>query len=248
MATAIPPDLVQAISSASIKYGVPPDLLVGIWRKESNSSYPNNYANGLGYGGLFGTQVVPAFGPASEVRAVPTPSVQQQADTAASILRTGLLRSAGATGPALSYYNSGKLSGGYTSVPGQTTGPQLSQQQLNTLFTANTSALSVGGAALDVVKRTVEALIAGPGGNPAIDVSGSAASAAGKAVSAVGGGIGGLLGLPNWFTDPTGWLLRGAQIVAGGVLVLVGLYLLAKQIGLAPDAPGPVRAAAALAE
>lgn len=45
-------------------------------------------------------------------------------------------------------------------------------------------------------------------------------------------------------TDPNFWL-RALQITAGGVMILVGLYLLAKQVGLAPDVPRPVRAAAA---
>jgi len=49
-------------------------------------------------------------------------------------------------------------------------------------------------------------------------------------------------------TDPS-YILRALEIIAGGVLVIVGLYLLARQVGLAPDvtavAPAPVRAAAA---
>lgn len=42
-------------------------------------------------------------------------------------------------------------------------------------------------------------------------------------------------------------ILRGLQIVAGAVLVLAGLYLLAKQIGLASEAeaaPAPLKSAA----
>ena len=44
-------------------------------------------------------------------------------------------------------------------------------------------------------------------------------------------------------TDPA-FLLRALEVMGGGILILLGLYLLAKQIGLAPDAPAIASAAA----
>jgi hypothetical protein len=45
-------------------------------------------------------------------------------------------------------------------------------------------------------------------------------------------------------TDPH-YILRGLQILAGGVLVLVGVVLLARQVALAADLPDPLKAAGA---
>lgn len=104
--TPVPPALLHSILVAAKKYNVPPDLLAGIWRRESGSTYPNPAVNSSGYGGLFGT--TNAYG-----------STQSQANLSASILANGLKASKGNLSQALSYYNSGKLSGGYTSVPGQ---------------------------------------------------------------------------------------------------------------------------------
>lgn len=44
-------------------------------------------------------------------------------------------------------------------------------------------------------------------------------------------------------TDPN-FLLRTGEVIAGAVLILIGGVLLARQIGLAPTAPGPIQAAA----
>lgn len=105
MSLAQPPaPLATAIQNASRKYGVPPDILTGIWRVESGSSYPNPFVNSEGYGGLFGTTNWNA-------------STQQQANLSASIL-AGLLRSNnGNVSAALSQYSGG----GYSAVPGQVT-------------------------------------------------------------------------------------------------------------------------------
>lgn len=128
--TAPPPALQAAITSASNKYGVPPDLLVGIWREESGSTYPNPAVNSSGYGGLFGTKNWNA-------------STQDQANQAASILATGLSKYGGSVSAALSYYNSGKPTGGYTSVPGETTFGNVTPNQkwLTPAFNAQTSPL-----------------------------------------------------------------------------------------------------------
>ena len=44
-------------------------------------------------------------------------------------------------------------------------------------------------------------------------------------------------------TDPS-YLLRGLQVIAGGVLVLVGVALLVRQVALAADLPDPIAGAA----
>ena len=44
-------------------------------------------------------------------------------------------------------------------------------------------------------------------------------------------------------TDPN-FILRTGEVIAGAVLILIGGVLLARQIGLAPTAPGPIQAAA----
>lgn len=103
-----PAPLQKVIAQGAQDYDVPTDLLTGIWHRESGSHYPNDYGNSSGYGGLFGTSNWNA-------------SDQAQADEAASVLAAGLRASGGVVSEALSYYNTGRLQGGYTSVPGETT-------------------------------------------------------------------------------------------------------------------------------
>lgn len=98
-----PTELSNAIQSSSQKYGVPVDILTGVWIKESGASFPNNYVNSSGYGGLFGTTNWNG-------------STQSQTDYAASIL-AHLHSQYGNWTTALYHYSGG----GYTSVPGQTT-------------------------------------------------------------------------------------------------------------------------------
>lgn len=112
-----PPVLEAAIQNSANKYGVPADILEGFWHVESGSTFPNPWANGLGYGGEFGTAVTPPFGSAKDVKRIVEPPVQQQADTAASILAQQLRATGGDISKAL-YNYSGH---GYTSVPGETT-------------------------------------------------------------------------------------------------------------------------------
>lgn len=99
-----PPPLAQAIANASKTFNVPPDLLTGIWRVESGSTYPNPYVNSSGYGGLFGTTNWNA-------------TTQDQANLSAYILSQALKNAGGNVAQALSAYSGG----GYTSVPGQQT-------------------------------------------------------------------------------------------------------------------------------
>jgi hypothetical protein len=96
----VPAPLWDAITKAASKYGVTPQVLAGIWRVESGSTYPNPAVNSLGYGGLFGTTKWNA----------PT---QEQADYSASILRN-LIRTRGNLHDALLAYSGG----GYSDVPG----------------------------------------------------------------------------------------------------------------------------------
>lgn len=63
-------------------------------------------------------------------------------------------------------------------------------------------------------------------------VTGDVTGAVG-AVESVGSFLGDL-------TNPS-YILRGLQVVGGGVLVFTGAVLLAKQVGLAPDLPTPLR-------
>lgn len=199
-----PPVLAAAIANAANRYKVPPDLLVGIWREESGGTFPNPAVNPSGYGGLFGTPNWNA----------PT---QDQANYAAQVLHNGLTASQGNVAQALSYYNSGRLSGGYTSVPGQTTTgtvPGYSHSDPSNVF-----------------------IIGGSNPNAGIE------SAAGKAAQSVPGvsqveAVGSFVGK---LTDPS-YLLRGLQIVAGAGLAGAGLVLLVRQVGLAADLPDPVAA------
>jgi hypothetical protein len=101
----VPPELATVIAQSSQQYGLPPDLLAGIWGVESGYSYPDTAHNTSGYGGLFGT---------SDYSGTP----QQQANTAASIL-AGLINEYHSVPTALHEYSSGTTSGGYGSVPGE---------------------------------------------------------------------------------------------------------------------------------
>lgn len=94
-----PPPLAAAIQQASNTYGVPVPVLNRVWSVESGNSYPNNFVNSSGYGGLFGTKLWNA-------------PVQSQANYAASILAAGYSKY-GNWEDALSYYRTGKPGQGY---------------------------------------------------------------------------------------------------------------------------------------
>ena len=189
---ATPPTALEtAIRAASAKYGgVPVDLLEGIWREESGGAYPNPAVNSSGYGGLFGTRNWNA-------------STQAQANTAASILATGLTKSGGNIGEALSYYNSGNLQGGYTSVPGE--------QTFGTLPPATTKAIAASASPLGAGDST--------------------ANTAQSAVTAVSGAVSGVTGSITSAENAIKFVFsyRFLEILGGGVLILAGLYVLARQ-------------------
>lgn len=111
-ASSVPAVLEADILAAAKRYGVPHDLLEGIWRVESGSTYPNPAVNSEGYGGLFGTK--DAYGP-----------TQEQANLAASILASDLRMAGGSVAGGLSWYSGGgghvPPSAGYDQVPGETT-------------------------------------------------------------------------------------------------------------------------------
>lgn len=98
--------------SAAGTYHVPHDLLEGIWRVESASTFPNPYENSEGYGGDFGTKDI--YGP-----------TQEQANLSASILASDIKMAGGSIAGGLSYYSGGggKIppKAGYDQVPGETT-------------------------------------------------------------------------------------------------------------------------------
>lgn len=220
---ALPKQLQTAIGNASAKYAVPKDLLTGIWRVESGSSYPNPYANGLGYGGLFGTQVAQPFGNASTTRYFPNvggPSqVQSEADTAAQILGKQIVLNNGNISAALHAYSGG----GYTSVPGQTTF-SVSKTQLGRIA-GRTNTLPTGAPSIGIVAPPFDIAAAGAGASAV----GLAGESLGVAISS--GAVKNPLDVFSWLAANS---LRGLEIIGGILLAVLGLYLLARRVGLAP--------------
>jgi hypothetical protein len=133
-----PPELQNAINSSSQKYGVPVDILTGVWARESGSSFPNNFVNSSGYGGLFGTTNWNG-------------STQSQSDYSASIL-AHLYSTYGNWASAIYHYSGGA----YSSVAGQTTpggsvigGSSTSSNSSTSTTSSNTPStnpLDIGGA------------------------------------------------------------------------------------------------------
>lgn len=202
-----PAELAQAIKQAAAKYGVPADLLTGIWRVESGSTYPNPAVNSSGYGGLFGTR--DAFG-----------STQDQADLAASVLGQGFKASGGNVAGALSYYNSGRTTGGYTSVPGQST------------FGSWNAATGVSDPG------SIYQQPARPGSASSVSFLGSAENAAGGLAAAVEGpaslfssllggatDIGGAFKFIGWLLSPKHWAMV-LETLVGVALIFFGLFQL----------------------
>lgn len=194
-----PVTLRDAIEKAAAKFRVPADLLAGIWRVESGSTYPNPFVNSSGYGGLFGTTNWNA-------------STQNQADTAASVLASSLRSNKYEIADALHTYSGG----GYTSVPGQTTtgkwNPDLAtaaQSQDSTIPGSDSSGNS------GPVASAVSGAISAVGG------------AVGDTVDAVSGGW--LGGLESWVQKEATTALAyalfaflGVALVGFGLLDLLG--------------------------
>lgn len=234
-----PPALLSAIDQAAREFSVPVDLLVGIWRTESGSTYPNPAVNSSGYGGLFGTR--DPFG-----------TTQAQANLAASILANGLRQSGGNVAGALSYYNSGKTSGGYTSVPGETTfgtipvppqppGGALSFPGGSTTSASNPGTGGVGqpsGSSGGIFSTITHALEQAATGDPL----GAAATEAGalfginlsnldpvKGLTAVLSPIGTVfVTLERFLGKLPAYLVRGGLLLGGAILVIVGFGLTAR--------------------
>lgn len=231
-----PAPLAAAIQQAARTYypgdpGTFARALSGIWREESGGSYPNRYVNSSGYGGLFGTK--DWNGPPLE-----------QADLAASVLATGLQKSGGNWGGALSYYNSGRISGGYTSVPGFDPGKDAPVFGHSPAGIPTAPAVVPGAPGVANAPR--------PGVDPSSGGSGfwgGLEHAAEGAAGAVAGGIAAEPGLsifsrvidgaeqaingPTsflkaavWLLNPLSWL-RAVETIVGVGLIVVGVVLAA---------------------
>ena len=209
-AAGVPAPLWEAIVQASGQYHVPADLLVGIWRVESGSHYPNPYVNSSGYGGLFGTHNWSG-------------STQSQANEAASILANLLQRSGGNVSQALSSYSGG----GYTSVPGERTFGNVQ----NGIHNARSSLLgTIEHGAMTGVQQL-----------PGATLVPSAIGAAGGIGAAAGDVLHPFKSFEAFFDFITSW--RFVELVGGSLLVLLGLYLVARQFGANAALPTPVQAA-----
>lgn len=216
-----PPELASAISQASADYNVPPDLLTGIWRIESGSSFPNPYKNSLGYGGLFGTTHW-------------NTSTLDQADTAASILHSLIVSNKGSIAQAL-YGYSGH---GYTAVPGETTFGTWSTNP------GSGSSGSVGMPGSDTFPGVAPGLTGGGGTSDQASGGGCSAVAhvsvlgvhipypdvaciAERTVNAVYDPIRPIIDKIVYFFQHIGnYAQRGGLILAGGILILIGLFKL----------------------
>lgn len=191
MAVSPPPELATAIQNASAQYGVPPDILSGVWSIEAGNAFPNPYVNSSGYGGLFGTH--DWNGP-----------TQEQANYAASILHN-LAAQYGNWTDALSHYSGG----GYSSVPGETSGGS----DVPSNFVDETAALA--GNAGAVVTGAVNA------------AKGVAKTAAGGAGSLITVNINPFKWLTDWLqsvtVDAKDLLIRGLLIGLGIVLVIIAV-------------------------
>lgn len=246
-ASDVPAPVYGAVTAAGARYNVPPDLLAGIWRRESGSKYPNPYANGLGYGGLFGTKVVAPFGAASDVRQVANVGgpnqVNAEADQAAAVLHNALQSTGGNIAEALSVYNSGKPYGGYTSVPGQTTFGTVGG------YGSPASPVTVPGtgASLPLGTSRPRPGTGGGGGGVLGTIGGWFSSAGSGVLSALGSaaqtaaglvsGPAEFLKLAVWLIMPQTWL-RIFEVVAGGLLMLLslrGLFLILASRGTPVD-------------
>jgi hypothetical protein len=221
MAAQPPPELAQAINAAASKYQFPADLLAGIWREESGGSFPNPYANSSGYGGLFGTRNWNA-------------STQAQADLAGSILAEGLRQSRGNIAEALSYYNSGKLTGGYTSVPGETSFGNVRAPTAVPSDPGDYTAPPRPGGGQDVSIVSDLGSVLGA----VVDPLGIFSVGKGLLGSAgdVAGALKGFFAAALWLLDPKTYL-RGAEIGFGFILILFGLYYFGKTEGSADVDP-----------
>lgn len=210
-----PADLTSAIDSASKTYGVPADVLLGIWRIESGSTYPNPYVNSSGYGGLFGTTDWNG-------------STQDQANLAASILAKQI-KDTGSLSSALSNYSGG----GYTSVPGQTTEQAATSLGTAPSYSRGTRPAGGGGSVVSGLFGDAEGLAGDalgglnsgaedivPGLGQVEGLFGSATGAIGDAKDA--------LKVFLWLFSPVHWLMA-FEILFGSLLMILGLFFLGQE-------------------
>jgi hypothetical protein len=235
----LPAQLSAAIAEAAAKYGVPADLLAGIWHDESGGTYPNPYVNPKsGAGGLFGTEAADYTAVGLAGLTPLTATTQQQADVAAGILATGLIQSGGNVAGALSYYTTGSttIDKSYVSaVEGFIGGSPA------TAFSSSPS--PQGTARADPSGSSNSA----SGGSSSVwgSILGGVESATGDVLSTAEGAAQGLWGdtlgaieadikapldflkAAVWLVNPLTWLrafegLAGLGLVVGGVLVATG--------------------------
>lgn len=202
-----PGALAQAILAESSRTGIPPDLFAGIWRRETNRTFPNPWENGLGYGGEFGTRMSAAWGPTSAVRRVVEPPLQQQADTSGDILAAQLRAHGGDIAGALSSYSGG----GYTQVPGEVT--------FGNINVPTPSSGSPQGGNLS-------------GGGLSTSVSSGSSSSS----SSSGGGLLGSL-TSDVTGSIKEFLWRLFELAAGAVLIWLGMKQLGRVIGAPQQQP-----------
>lgn len=206
-----PPQLATAIQNASTQYGIPPDLLIGIWHVESGSTYPNPYVNSSGYGGLFGIPNTTAQGAPYNGFAI-SGSPQEQANLAASILSKNLQSANGNVATALGSYSGG----GYNSVPGETTFGTIHG------FKTNSGGGGIENAVVGAAATGFNTIFNGTGinstdiGLPASSsLQSDAVNAALPSISGVGKEV-----------------LYGIALLGGGLMVIAGLLLIGVDIGL----------------
>lgn len=239
----VPSELLTAVDQAGSRYGVNPGLLIGIWRKESGSTFPNPYVNSSGYGGLFGTQDWQG-------------STQEQANLAASILAAGYKAGAGNTSAALSYYNTGRVDSPagfqYAAQVEQLAGegatpvatpPQVLQSVARPgATTGNAQGVSSSGGSfwggvlgdLESAGGAVVGTVESAGQDIWSDIAG--------AESALTGTLD-FLKAALWLVNPVSWL-RMVEVVVGGVLAVFGVAVLtgvaAKVGGVLEKAAGAI--------
>ena len=213
----VPAPLWRAIVKAGNKYDVPPSILASIWRGESGSTYPNPYKNSLGYGGLFGTKLWNG-------------STQAQANYAASIFHNALVTTHGNILEANGIYATGKPTPGVYGHAGIPTGTVPGYGGKGGFSVVNV-ATDVGSAVVNPVGTAAGAVVGGIGGI-AHDIA--------SPVESVVGGF-------KSITDAISFVfsINGLEVIGGGIMMLMGLYLLAKQVGLADGIAGAALTAAA---
>jgi hypothetical protein len=245
----LPAPLASAITSAATQYDVPAGLLVGIWGDESGSTYPNPAVNSEGYGGLFGLSSADLGGVSPT-----TASTQQQADTAARILASGLQQSDGNVPEALTFYTTGRttpIDQGYVSTvtgragvsSGTVNVPTATSTPADPTSGGSSHGVSSGGSLWGSIFGSVESL----GGDLLSTAEGEAEGLWGDTLGSLEGSISSgvsFLKAMAWLIHPLTWLrfmegIAGVGLAVGGILVATGA---AEKLESAVGAAGKIAA------